>query len=282
MTGHKPDVTRRPKDTYRNNNGFMDEARARVQGTTRLPNLHASTADLDASKVAEHQRAVRDAVERRRFAEDVLLLKGSYFPGVATAKELNEQAETATYVKERINDLRKRHLETMQKVYEWQADDHNAEARDRYLPKDDAVTDSQTDAFYHSLHGPYPHEKSVFDDAVSSLRYAHLDNLSGLRRQHAALAAKEEEERRRRDAQFPADLATFHAIQSKDTQLRIAKFLTSDNQGKERMLSEYRWAWRQVKNLTDEFKTNETFEAEIKALLRELETHDPRRRPTGS
>ena len=74
-------------------------------------------------------------------------------------------------------------------------------------------------ALYRSLHGPNPHEKTVFDDAVASLQYAHLNTLIGLRRQYTTLAAKEEEERRRRDAQFPADLAAFHAIQNKDIQV---------------------------------------------------------------
>lgn len=144
-------------------------------------------------------------------------------------------------MKERIGELEKRHREDMQRLYQWQAEDHFAEAEDQYLSKDDAVIDSQTEvsklphlphspthneaeqAMYRSLHGPNPHEKTVFDDAVSSLRYAHLNNLIGLRRQHASLVAKEEEERRRRDAQFPADLAAFHAIQNKDIQVRYMR-----------------------------------------------------------
>ncbi|KZT70855.1 hypothetical protein DAEQUDRAFT_810437 [Daedalea quercina L-15889] len=280
MPEHKPDTTRKPKSIYRNTNGFLDNARARVGGTARLPNLHAIIANPGETK-SEYQGIIGDAVERRRFVEDVLLLKGSYFPGVAAAKDFDELPKTAARVKERIDDLRKRHQEDMQRIYEWHAEDHTVEAEDRYFSKDDAVADSQTDALYRSLHGPNPHEKSVFDDAVASLRYAHLETLTGLRHQYATLASKEEEERRRRDAQFPADLAAFYAIQNKDTQLRIAKFLTADDQTRERMLSEYRWVWRQVKNVSDEFKTNETFKADITALLRETETHDPRRRPTG-
>ena len=33
----------------------------------------------------------------------------------------------------------------MQRLYQWQAEDHFAEAEDQYLSKDDAVTDAQTD-----------------------------------------------------------------------------------------------------------------------------------------
>lgn len=156
---------------------------------------------------------------------------------VAVAKELEALPENAARVKGRINELEKRHQEDIHRLYQWQAEDHFAEAEDQYLSKDDAITDSQTDvskllsrfprslknrwlqALYRSLHGPNPREKAVFDDAVASLRYAHLNSLTGLRRQHATLVAKEEEERRWRDAQFPADLAVFHAIQNKDTQV---------------------------------------------------------------
>lgn len=85
MTDHKPDIIRKPKSLYRDTNGFTDVPRTRVQGITRLPNLHVPITSLEETLAVEHRKDINDAVERRRLAEDVLSLKGSYFPGYVSA-----------------------------------------------------------------------------------------------------------------------------------------------------------------------------------------------------
>ena len=85
MVEYKPDMSRKPKPLYKDTNGFTEVPRARVQGTTRLPNLHLPVTSLEETLAVEHKRNINDAVERRRLAEDVLSLTGSYFPGCVSA-----------------------------------------------------------------------------------------------------------------------------------------------------------------------------------------------------
>lgn len=72
---------RRAKAQYKETNGFQDPVRRRVQGQVPGPELHKRPPNTDKAAVYAYNREVHDAVERRRFAEDVLELKGSYFPG---------------------------------------------------------------------------------------------------------------------------------------------------------------------------------------------------------
>lgn len=88
MVDHKPDMNRKPRPLYRDTNGFTDAPRARVQGITRLPNLHAPITSLEETLAVEHRKNFNDAVERRRLAEDVLSLRGSYFPGYVFTSSL--------------------------------------------------------------------------------------------------------------------------------------------------------------------------------------------------
>ena len=96
-----------------------------------------------------------------------------------------------------------------------------------------------------------------FYSLVSEVRYAHYRTLQDLLRQHNSRLAHDEAARKARDAQFPADVAAYHSIASKDVQLRIARFLMiPDTASKERMLSEFNWAWRQVEPLQNEYTHN--------------------------
>jgi len=275
-----PPPPRRPKQSYRGTNGFTDPIRLRVQGLTHLPNLHEKPPGTDDAAARAHTRRVRDAVERRRFGEDVLQLKGTYFPGVAAAKEMDELPETSTSVKERMKQLQERHFEEMQTLHDWQAQDYLEESRDMYLTKDVAVMNTDIDSFYKTLHAPRMHMIEPFDEAVSSHRYAHLSTLAVLRRQQSNLMTQEDNTRRRLDAKFPADISEYRAIRNKDIQIRVARFLTSDSNGKDKMMSEFQWAWRQVKALSDEYAKNVEFQAEIQDRLREVEARDPRRKPS--
>jgi hypothetical protein len=66
----------------------------------------------------------------------------------------------------------------------------------------------------------------------------------------------EEEARKRQEAQFPVSIEDFHG-KPKDVQHRAARFLVLEEGTKqEKMLSEYGWAWRQVKPLQEEMTKN--------------------------
>ena len=82
------------------------------------------------------------------------------------------------------------------------------------------------------------------DDAISRIRYSHLQMLLPLQKKLVALSAK-----------FPESIEAYHAMNNnKDMQLKVAKFLTAPTNMKDAMLSEFRWAWRQVKSLVDDFE----------------------------
>ncbi|PCH44497.1 hypothetical protein WOLCODRAFT_139037 [Wolfiporia cocos MD-104 SS10] len=269
---------RGPKPSYQGENGFVDPLRLRVQGQVQLPNLHAKPSSTDEAEVGRHSRQVHDAVERRRFAEDVLRLKGSYFLGVAAAQEMEKRKDTAASIKESIVDLKTKHSEELQTLYDWQAEDYLEEMQQRCFSKDDSIASPEIDSLYSKLHKSRTELVETFDDNVSMFRYGHHRALSGLMKHHAALVKGEEKQRRERDKQFPADIAAYRAITNKDVQLRIARFLTADSIARDRMQDEFGWVWRQVQSLVDEYNRNSDFKTEIQGLIRGVEARDPRRR----
>lgn len=88
---------------------------------------------------------------------------------------------------------------------------------------------------------------------VELMRYASL--ICSLSGEKADLEEQIEEERRRRDAAFPLTLDEFHS-KPRDIQIRVANFLNSDGPKKEKMMSEFVWAYRQVEGLVREFGLN--------------------------
>ena len=82
------------------------------------------------------------------------------------------------------------------------------------------------------------------DDAISRIRYSHLQMLLPLQKKLATLSAR-----------FPESIDAYHALNNnQDMQLKVAKFLTAPSNMRDTMLSEFRWAWRQVKPLLDDFE----------------------------
>ena len=76
-----PSSLRPPKPLYRNSNGFQQEVDLKMSGAAPSKlNLHAVAANQkSASK--EDIRELRDAVQRRQIVEDMMNLKGTFFPG---------------------------------------------------------------------------------------------------------------------------------------------------------------------------------------------------------
>lgn len=100
------------------------------------------------------------------------------------------------------------------------------------------------------------------------------------------------------DFEFPQSVDDYRA-KSKDTQHRVARFLSLESDAqREKMLTEFGWAWRQVVPLKDEFQTNtvrlwllllprfptisqlfKEFQEEVRALIVEMNSvADPRKR----
>ena len=80
--------TRQPKPVYRDHNGFTTSIELAMAGTAVGPsatvNLHAVAKKGDGATKEERQ-ALNDAVQRRQFVEDMMELKGTFFPGYVCA-----------------------------------------------------------------------------------------------------------------------------------------------------------------------------------------------------
>jgi hypothetical protein len=55
---------------------------------------------------------------------------------------------------------------------------------------------------------------------------------------------------------FPSTVEDYEAVRNKDAKLRVARFLMADILGKERMISEFGWSWKQVRKLEEEYEQN--------------------------
>lgn len=80
MSGNAP---RLPKSSYKGINGFLDPVLKEPEQppNTTLPTGSVESNDLTDEGKAKKERELRDAVELHRSAEDMLNIKGSYFPG---------------------------------------------------------------------------------------------------------------------------------------------------------------------------------------------------------
>ena len=89
-------------------------------------------------------------------------------------------------------------------------------------------------------------------DERETLRYAYLSTVTPLRKQQKNLEEMEAELERKRAQMFPNSKEDFKT-KSNDIKIRAARFLCADHAKQEKMLTEYQWAWRQVKPLQDVF-----------------------------
>ena len=75
---------RRPQPLYKNHNGFTESVELAMSGAAAGPssqvNMHAIAAK-GVKATLEERRALHDAVQRRQFVEDMMELKGTFFPG---------------------------------------------------------------------------------------------------------------------------------------------------------------------------------------------------------
>jgi hypothetical protein len=225
----------------------------------------------DASRLNEEAR-------KRRLAVWTLKHKGSYFPTLEEMKKFNAEPETTATIKNRIDELKKQHTQDMESLYAYYAQIYHQEQEDLYLSKDDTISSQSTDpsvtSFNVALDELYKNSRLPinyqleWDDAISRIRYSYLQTLLPLQKKLTTLSA-----------QFPESLDAYRAMDNnQDMQLRVAKFLLAPSSLREAMLSDFGWAWRQVKFLTDLFSRDAEFRLEVQKFVRDNEVHDPRKR----
>jgi hypothetical protein len=191
-----------------------------------------------------------------------------------------------TSIKERIATAKANHKSNLERLYAAHAEDYlddqrlRRESREEYAQaqsdggknklaewsakRDVRVFPSPCQPFrqYQSLSQPLASTDHHYLNALlhsvtaESARYATV--IHSLSLQKAEIELQAEEERRRRDAAFPLSLVDFHS-KPRDIQIRVANFLSSDARKKEKMMSEFGWAYRQVDVLVKEFGSNVSF-----------------------
>jgi hypothetical protein len=223
---------------------------------------------------------LNEEAKKRRLAQWTLKHKGSYFPTLQEMKKINAEPETVSTIKDRIAELKKQHARDMESLYAYYAQIYRQEQEDLYLSKDETVSqtaDSPATSFaaleelYKNSRLPINYQLE-WDDAISRIRYSYLQTLLPLQSKLVALSA-----------QFPESRDGYRAMDNnKDMQLRVAKFLVGTSAIREAMLSDFGWAWRQVKGLTDAFERDIDFRIEVQKFVKENDVRDPRKRGSTS
>ncbi|KAI0747838.1 hypothetical protein C8Q80DRAFT_697126 [Daedaleopsis nitida] len=275
MTKSSP-PPRKPQRLYMGSNGYTDQLKARMSGSALSGsnvNLHAVAANPSAASEVE-RRELGDAVQRRQVVENMMELKGTFFPGLDAIKQANETPETSETLKNRIQDLQKKYLEEVRTLYEWHAQDYYDDMIDLSRSQPDS-SDLPAEAWVAGSRACND-LKASFDEELDSHQYAYLATMQRLVKERKELQAREAHEQRVRDQQFPATIEAYQRLR-KDIKFRIATFLTADELAQDRMMTEFGWNYLLCKDLMGEYKLNEEFRAEVQQLRRDGEASDPRK-----
>jgi len=249
---------RRPKPAYQGRNGFAESVTAPANG------------------VVSESAKLKEEVKKRRLVEWVLKEKGTYFPSLEEIRRSNAEPETTSTVRRRIDELKTQHAKDMETLYTYYAQVYRQEQMDLRRSRDDCTSHEQDD-FTVALDELYRKSRLPmkiqleWDDAASRIRYSHLQTLLPLQKKLTTLSS-----------QFPDSLEGYHAMHNnQDMQLKVARFLTAGNM-RDAMLSDFGWAWRQVKPLIDIYDRDADFKAEVQRYVKDNEVRDPRKRSSIS
>ncbi|KAG6820413.1 hypothetical protein H0H93_000659 [Arthromyces matolae] len=264
--------SRLPSSKYDGSNGFL------------LPQGPESSSSSESSL----KKPDYAALDAHRTAQYVLTQKDRPIPTLAQM-EAELKPDTKESLLKRIEDLREQHLSDLQRMYVWHAEEYLDDAHDMYLSLDEPYYPNGTDfhddnnpdtrdefeQFYHESHRYIP-QHMRWNNELEDLQHSHFQLLLPLYQELKQLEEREEEERKRREADFPASIEEYRT-KSEEVKMRVARFLMmSQESQQEKMLSEFGWAWRQVKPLQEEFKKNDAFKSEL--IVKMMEIKDPRLR----
>ncbi|KIP03563.1 hypothetical protein PHLGIDRAFT_130053 [Phlebiopsis gigantea 11061_1 CR5-6] len=278
---------RHPRHNYRKTNGFIDPTAQEISEVAAIsaPQV-ASTAQSAAEKT---HPGIRDLVSVHRATEDMLEIKGSYFPGLEAMQDFVEKPESYESVRAHVKQLETQHEQEVAQLLDLQTRDYLLSRVDAYHTADSGVDLPEVDMLLDFQTHPGTPELSAMESEYETYRYLHLRALAGWTKRRDELRTKEDSERKERDARFPQSIAEFNTLSSKDVQVRVARFLLATSAEKERMCGQFGWAYRQVKPLEGDFERNAdadadalsefnvVFQADVRRCVREGEARDPRR-----
>ncbi|KAI5124221.1 hypothetical protein M0805_005071 [Coniferiporia weirii] len=257
---------RKPKDQYRNRNGFEEFTR-------QFP--------TESMKDAE-------AAEAQDLALFVTREMGSFFPSLEEMKREIEAPETLGTINERIKGLKKEQADGMSKLARYCAQGEYDDAMDRYLQTDDLkyfddlTKDDEWAEHYERLEGFFRRSGRTFTsecgDILARAQYDHLQELLPLYVRRRALEESDEAVRIKRTAQFPQTVQEYRSMKETGAQLRVAHFLLAGATKREEMRNESRWTRKQTEPLIEQFSDNDEFHQEIQKIVVEYGAKDPRAR----
>ncbi|TFK51973.1 hypothetical protein OE88DRAFT_1734979 [Heliocybe sulcata] len=274
---------REPDPEYKGQNGFSL--------TDELPDKPYGDADprWDDAEKRKHDRELRDAAETHAFTQFLLENKGTYFPSLAEMEEEVAKPETIASVKEQIRQVKEQHRRDLDALFQYQAESYWGRMTDDYFASEITTWDPDVKRLYHDIRSHQDPASTSLSNELSALQHSHLQTLLPLQQRKAELEKAEVEHRQWLDRKFPKSIAEFHGISNKDIRLRIAKFLTLHEKRSldpaayseyEKMMNEFKWAWRQVEPLCREYVVNANFKEEVQEVLKDTEVRDPRRKPS--
>ncbi|KAL0953327.1 hypothetical protein HGRIS_004572 [Hohenbuehelia grisea] len=223
----------------------------------------------------EHSEATTDV---QRLAQYILAKKARPIPSLQEMKDALAHNDS-TRVKKRIADLQDQYHKDLLALHEFHAQEYDEEHFDRFVARDLSQTPHPDEnrpmslATYKALDDLYDRLRQdrllplKFQDDLSHMRHAYLQQLLPLRTELAQLIDQEKHAQRIRDSQFPQTVDDYYAIHDKDIQLRIANFLVSPKEKQERIMTQFGWAHLQVKELRLAYNENVTRDVDLSHLL---------------
>ncbi|KAG6827830.1 hypothetical protein H0H92_010317 [Tricholoma furcatifolium] len=263
-----PKPRAQPSSAYEGTNGFLNARPPEFNPTIETPEWAA----LDAHRTAQY----------------ILTQKDRPIPTMEQMREALKE-DTQESIMKRIADLEAQHLDDLQRMYAWHAEEYLQDAHDLYLSYDpscfaedkdrvdnDGEARNDMSTFLEEFRRYIP-QQFRWTNELEHLRYAHVTSLNSLYSELHQLQAREEQERKRLEADFPLTIEEYNS-KPDAVKLRVARYLhhSANPARSEKLLNEFGWAARQVKPLTDIYKKNDRFKSEIVTKL--MEIPDPRQR----
>ncbi|KAJ7251219.1 hypothetical protein C8J57DRAFT_671073 [Mycena rebaudengoi] len=204
-------------------------------------------------------------IDQQRLSLYILTQRDRPIPSLESMKQFldlsDDEANTL-----RIRELDEQYEEDLQRLYRAQAEEYLDDAEDRYYSLDE-----------NQLPNPDIEELySRFRWEGCTPRFEWGYALHHTKSTYEARCAILQKEGAEQDANFPQSTEEYHVLK-KEVKQHVACFLVLDaDVKKEKMLTEYNWAWRQVQPLIDDFKTDAAFETEVWAIVDQPNVDDPR------
>ncbi|KIM38305.1 hypothetical protein M413DRAFT_244181 [Hebeloma cylindrosporum] len=228
---------------------------------------------------------LQTALDAHRIAAFTIAQKRRSIPDFEELEKAETEPEDELkLINERITLLGDNHLKDLERLYTIQAINYKAEVKDQYVSFNESeleVPGTEPSVIEEIFaNGPVKEFsiENTWNNDYDLIRYTYLSQVLGLQKRRQQIQAQRERERKEFEKQFPQTTEEFES-KPMDMQIRVARFLTAEKAQKEKLLSEFDWAWRQTEALEKIFKADQLFASEVRSMLLSVvqSSRDPRR-----